>query len=1276
MMPSSRILFLYHILLIQSIIVTSAIKLYIANNTKIYREHQRVFEDQKSRNLFEKNTLEHQNVDEAVKYGLDSVENLLTIKEPLWFKLGLFLNKHHPASKVAEFGKPNKRAQKLSNFGMASLEATRKIIESFPENVSRQISDSPISLKSKILEEDCPLRVKPRCPLSSKRYRTFDGTCNNLENPWRGASLLPMQRFLPPVYEDGIQSIRRSILGTRLPSAREISTKIHKDKDQELNIITLMFMQWGQFIDHDITSVVKSRGFNGSVPRCCEKTGKKVLSESRYCVQPNFHFKGIQSIRRSILGTRLPSAREISTKIHKDKDQELNIITLMFMQWGQFIDHDITSVVKSRGFNGSVPRCCEKTGKKVLSEALLHPSCLPIEVPEDDWFLSKFKIGCMEFLRSAPSTRINCDLGWREQINQATSFIDASMIYGNDLKRADSIRTFRQGKIFYGRPLSDRPLQPPDPPGGELCNAGALTTDCFQPGDGRVTEQPGLTAVHTVWIRYHNQVAAVLSRLNTHWSDEKTYQETRKIIYSLIQHITYNEFLPILLGPEVLRLFELELGFKGFYKGYDTKINPMIANAFSTAAYRFGHSMVQNSFIRTDGRHRPIFNNVSLHEEFTNFENIWSFGSVDRTILGFCNQPAQRRDEFICDELSNHLFQPTDMQFGMDLAAINIQRGRDHGIPPYTSWREPCGLTPIKGWNDLKKIFSVETTKKFRKVYRHVDDIDLFSGGLAEKPVKGAVVGPTFACIIAQQFVNLRKGDRFWYENGEFLSSFTPAQLQQIRRATLSSILCQTMDEIETIQPFSFLSPDTNKNKRLSCKDPVLKNFDLSPWIENISNDIENRLFSREGLDDLEETAAERKRTTKLKYKKPKPKPETAVTNSHTVIIQNTKGPESSRLRKTTERPIEVNIKIEYYPTKTPSSVIITKRGQLNRPSSTYIEEKPVSYPVFIQSPSVQTYNKPPSNKPTFTVSRPTFTITGASDVNEYGSDNYRPSQMFSRPSADSYSSASYRPAAASYSSVSYRPAYDSSSVSNRPNYIYDGINSFYDRPSGYDRPSSSFNNPVSSYDRPGTSFNKPSSSLDYDEVIFEDSPFVTSNKPNVYRPSTNQHLFNQIFITKRPVQSSYDDDISGYFYKNKYDKENSLAPEDRPIKIYSTGYVQKLDPSDISDKLDFKSRLVNKNDNKLIKISSVKSHASVSGNSAIINTVLQREGDGDIIEEGSEMLRLVELDVAPSENNDKSWLLFDESKSLGARLSMPHMNIQTICSDEIPRPLKSWNKE
>lgn len=161
--------------------------------------------------------------------------------------------------------------------------------------------------------------------------------------------------------------------------------------------------------------------------------------------------------------------------------------------------------------------------------------------------------------------------------------------------------------MFYGRPRGGQ-LQPPDPPGGELCREGALTTDCFQSGDGRVGEQTGLTAIHTIFIRYHNKIATILTKMNPHWSDEKIFQETRRIIYSIIQHITYREFLPIVLGHEVMELFELNLSPKGYYTGYDSRINPSVANSFSTAAFRFGHSMVQNSYVRTDSKHRPIFN--------------------------------------------------------------------------------------------------------------------------------------------------------------------------------------------------------------------------------------------------------------------------------------------------------------------------------------------------------------------------------------------------------------------------------------------------------------------------------------------------------------------------------------------------------------------------------------------------------------------------------------------------------------------------------------------
>lgn len=184
-------------------------------------------------------------------------------------------------------------------------------------------------MRQTALHNECPLRGEPRCRPASKRYRTADGTCNNPKKPWWGSANTPQQRFLPPKYEDGLQIIRRSVLGGPLPSAREISTIIHQD--------------------HDI---------------------------------------------------------------------EMGGITLLLMQFGQFLDHDITASAQSRGFNGSVPRCCTDGGRDFQPPHLMHPDCLPIAVSPSDWFLSQFGVRCLEFLRSAPTSRIDCDLGFREQINQ------------------------------------------------------------------------------------------------------------------------------------------------------------------------------------------------------------------------------------------------------------------------------------------------------------------------------------------------------------------------------------------------------------------------------------------------------------------------------------------------------------------------------------------------------------------------------------------------------------------------------------------------------------------------------------------------------------------------------------------------------------------------------------------------------------------------------------------------------------------------------------------
>ncbi|GLG95232.1 Peroxidasin [Gryllus bimaculatus] len=283
--------------------------------------------------------------------------------------------------------------------------------------------------------------------------------------------------------------------------------------------------------------------------------------------------------------------------------------------------------------------------------------------------------------------------------------------------------------------------------------------------------------------------------------------------------------------PDVVKSFGLGLVRRGYFEGYDPRVNPAVANAFATAAFRFGHSLVQNSLLRCDRSHRPLPANFSLHEELTKPAYLHHVGSVDELLLGMCAQPAQKRDEFITEQLTNHLFQTSHLQWGMDLAAINIQRGRDHGLAPYNTWREACGLQPFTNWVQMLKVMSPETQRKFKKIYRDIDDVDLFPGAMSEKPVSGGLVGPTFACILAQQFSNLRRGDRFWYENGGFESSFTPAQLHQLRKITLARILCDNLDSIDTIQPFVFLASDNDRNKYMPCE--KIPNFDLTPWTEH-----------------------------------------------------------------------------------------------------------------------------------------------------------------------------------------------------------------------------------------------------------------------------------------------------------------------------------------------------------------------------------------------------------------------------------------------------------
>lgn len=117
----------------------------------------------------------------------------------------------------------------------------------------------------------------------------------------------------------------------------------------------------------------------------------------------------------------------------------------------------------------------------------------------------------------------------------------------------------------------------------------------YPAGDLRVNQNPSLTLLHILWVRLHNKYADQLATLNPSWGDERLYQETRRIIGAIIQHITYNEYLPSVLGPNIMEEYGLLPLTSGYASTYDPKVKVQITNEFATAAFRYGHSLVRNA---------------------------------------------------------------------------------------------------------------------------------------------------------------------------------------------------------------------------------------------------------------------------------------------------------------------------------------------------------------------------------------------------------------------------------------------------------------------------------------------------------------------------------------------------------------------------------------------------------------------------------------------------------------------------------------------------------
>ena len=164
-----------------------------------------------------------------------------------------------------------------------------------------------------------------------------------------------------------------------------------------------------------------------------------------------------------------------------------------------------------------------------------------------------------------------------------------------------------------------------------------------------------------------------------------------------------------------------------------------------------------------------------------------------------------------------------------DLAAINIQRGRDHGLPGYTKFREACGGRPATVFSDLSDTITAQQIERLELVYDNVHDIDLFAGAISEFPVAGSTLGFVFTCILTEQFRDLRFGDRFWYERDDHQTAFTLAQLTELRKTSLARIVCDNADGVTRIHGQVFL-PRTGSdgtNPVIDCDDVPFANLNV-----------------------------------------------------------------------------------------------------------------------------------------------------------------------------------------------------------------------------------------------------------------------------------------------------------------------------------------------------------------------------------------------------------------------------------------------------------------
>eukprot|EP00775_Hariotina_reticulata_P010237 gene10237-10396_t len=501
--------------------------------------------------------------------------------------------------------------------------------------------------------------------------------------------------------------------------------------------------------------------------------------------------------------TNRPSPRQVSTALAPSPYLKAigsgsgSTTTKLLALLGQYVTEEITRAIPipdPRDTTSATAALAQtilaasnnsSTADNITSVTEAAYAAAPISIPAGDQFMVNYtgrpgeapdasSVGSRTALKFTRSLFQVDSQGVRAPINTVTACVDASALYGSTEAEASRLRAGTGGLMKddgqRGLPLNMPTLLQGQQP-LKLVNvtneAMAAPDACMRAaGTAVVNQNPGLLVMATLWLREHNRLATLAASQQPGASDEDLFQHARKWVSAQLSHIIFDEYLPQLVG----RLLPP-------YSGHNSSVNPAIDVFFSTAAYRYGHAAVTDIIYRfdEDWNEHPQ-GHLLLSQTFFQPDKVLSAG-IEPLLRGFITSPLGKVEPRFASGIQHQLFGPANTN-GSDLLAINIQRGRDHGLPDYNTCRRFFGLPAAKAFTDISTDSVVAST--LQSLYRNnLSLVDAYVGGLAESPVPNGHVGPLFAASIIDQFRRLRDGD-WWHYRNTNNGLFTPEQVAEI----------------------------------------------------------------------------------------------------------------------------------------------------------------------------------------------------------------------------------------------------------------------------------------------------------------------------------------------------------------------------------------------------------------------------------------------------------------------------------------------------------------